>query len=1016
MAGETKPYRFLLRMSAELGDRLRTAAESSGRSINREIVARLEASLDEEAAVARSEGARRMRVRSLERGRGMTRRRRQALVACALAVVVAAIAAAALTLPSSPTAAPTGGGELPTAIAQHLAGLNAAPHAKNPGGPASWEEEQDLARAYPAESVSAAAIENARSSWSSLKGRPFTRGKGRDGTWVSVGPTTALYPESPFRTRNLYVAGKYEAGGRMTSVAIAPTCKPGNCRLWIGAAGGGVWRTDNALAGTPHWTFLSGSFELNAIGSITLDPNDASGNTLYVGTGEANAAGSAAAGVGIYKSTDGGNTWTKLPSAPFVSRAVGSIAIEPGDANTIYAATTRAVRGISATTSGAVSLIPGAAKWGLYKSTDGGQTWTFIHNGSADENACTGDANEGGGGTPCSPRGVRRVAIDPNNPDVVYAGSFARGVWRSIDAGANWTQIFAPILAIPATGFTERPEFALADLGTKTRMYLQIGETGFIDSTFHTTDDAAGAATFVQKSSPDIANPGWGVQGLCSNPAAGIGQCWYDQLVYSPPGHPNIVYVGGVYVYGEQIANHRGVVMSEDGGTSWYDMTEDVTDDVHPNQLHPDQHMLVTNPSNPYQFFEVSDGGLVRSSGQLTDRSAVCDSRGLNPGQLNRCKQMLKKVPARLDSLNKGLQTLQFFTLSASPHKKGLLQGGTQDNGTWQTDGNPNTWLNTNISDGGQNGFDVAVPEFRFSMFFQPQVFVNYSDGSDADWLWISDTVYGGPGQAGNGETRPFYPSVIIDPKVSKTMFMGQNSVWRTKTAGQGSMSLAEFREQCNLWTGKFEKFCGDWVRAGSTSLTAAGLGDRSGGNVSMIERTSADNGTIWVGTSAGRVFISKNADAEPASAVAWDRLDGDSAISPGRFVTGISVDPANPNRAWVAYSGYSGATPATPGHVFEVTYNQGTGTATWARVDGEGTPGGLPDTPATDVLYDAAAGDLYVSNDFGVSLRASGQSGWTLAAPGMPNVMVPSLTLATNERVLYAATHGFGAWRLNLE
>ena len=1006
MAGETKSYRFLVRMPAELGERLRGAAARSGRSLNRELVTRLEEGLADELPP----GERRVRLtrtaHESRRGEGMTRRRRQALGFVVVALLAISALVAAVTLSGTPAAAPAGG-ELPSAFSAHLGDLRAAPHSLNPGGPSSFEEEQDLARAYPAASVQHAWIAAAREGWTSTKARPFASGKGRKGEWVSVGPSSALYPLSEFRTRTDYVAGEYIAGGRITSLAIASSCKPGKCRLWAGAAGGGVWRTDNALAGTPKWEFVSGSFELNSIGSLTLDPNDPSGNTLYVGTGEANAAGSAAAGVGIYKTTDGGSTWTKLGAAEFAGRAVGSIAIDPSNSQTIYASSTRAVRGISATTAGAVTVIPGAAQWGVYKSTDGGATWQFVHNGSANAAACSvnGDSTDTSG---CSPRGVRRVAIDPNDSDTIYAGSYARGVWRSVDAGATWTQIFAPREAGPATSWTERPEFALADTGDTTRMYLQIGSLGVVDSTFHVGEDVGGTAAFTQKSSPDPANPGWGSHGLCSNPAAGIGQCWYDQIVYSPPGQPNMVYVGGVYVYGEQTANHRGVVLSEDGGNSWFDMTEDTTDPVHPNQLHPDQHGLVTNPSNPYQFFEVGDGGLVRSSGVLVDGSAQCATRGLNAVQLARCQQMLSKVPSRLEGINKGLQTLQFFTLSASPHKPGLLQGGTQDNGTWQTDGNPNTWLNTNISDGGHNGFDVAIPEFRFSMFFFPQVFVNYSHGADSDWLWVSDTFFT------NGEQFIFYPANISDPVVSKTMYHGQNSVWRTKTAGQGDMTLEEFRETCNLWTGDFSDFCGDWERVGPTNLTHT-AGTRANGQISMIERAEGDTGTLWAGTTTGRLFVTKNADVEPASAGVFDRVDTDSPISPGRFVSGIEVDQTNPNRAFVTYSGYSAATPSTPGHVFEVVYNGATGTATWTRIDGEGTPGGLPDTPVTDAAYDSVTGDLYTSNDFGVSRLAAGSGTWTEAAGGLPNVMVPSLTIEPGERILYAATHGFAAFRLNL-
>ena len=79
-------------------------------------------------------------------------------------------------------------------------------------------------------------------------------------------------------------------GGRPRSPSGRPV-SPGNCRLWLGVAGGGVWRTKNALSGNPSWEFLSGSFGIQAIGSIVVDPNDPSGNTLYAGTGEANSSG-----------------------------------------------------------------------------------------------------------------------------------------------------------------------------------------------------------------------------------------------------------------------------------------------------------------------------------------------------------------------------------------------------------------------------------------------------------------------------------------------------------------------------------------------------------------------------------------------------------------------------------------------------------------------------------------------------------------------------------------------------
>ena len=430
-------------------------------------------------------------------------------------------------------------------------------------------------------------------------------------------------------------------------------------------------------------------------------------------------------------------------------------------------------------------------------------------------------------------------------------------------------------------------------------------------------------------------------------------------------------------------------------------------------------------------FWEASDGGLMRSSGALTDRSAVCPSRGLSAPQLARCRQMLSKVPSTPTPLNDGSTTLQFFTPSVSPHDPRIIQGGTQDNGSWETRGDAETWLNTNISDGGHNGFDAAIPEFRFTSFFQPQFFVNFSSGSDADWLDLRPVL------------RRRRAGAVLHVRHHRSegqpLDVGRDRARvPDEDARPGNALAAEFRARCNLWTGSFAAPCGDWAKLGDQSVrgflihgdvlgcfgtTAGNVAcpapypygtDRDGGNISVVERAKADTRTLWAGTSAGRLFITKTADAEPANEVTFDRIDTDGTIDPGRFVTGIAIDPGNANRAWVTYSGYDETTPGAEGHVFEVVYDSGTGTATWKRIDGGA--GGLPNTPATDVAYDPVLGDLYVSSDFWVSRLPAGSPDWGEAAPGLPLVMVPSLTIVPEHRFLLAATHGFGAWRLNLD
>jgi hypothetical protein len=428
------------------------------------------------------------------------------------------------------------------------------------------------------------------------------------------------------------------------------------------------------------------------------------------------------------------------------------------------------------------------------------------------------------------------------------------------------------------------------------------------------------------------------------------------------------------------------------------------------------------NPNNPNQFFEGSDGGLMRSNGTFTDISSRCDGRGLSGDNLTRCKQLLSRAPTSYTSMNNGLQTLQFQHLSVNPANAKDVQGGTQDNGTFETTGSSVTWPQTIFGDGGLSGFDPTNPAFRFHTYYDAQIEVNFNNGAPPNWDWISDSFFIPPG---NSEARLFYLPVITDPAVHGTMFTGLTHVWRTKD--QGGPSQAYLDQHCNRFTGDFSVQCGDWEFLDGATLTSSTRGTRFGGAVGWISRTSADNSTLWAATTFGRVFISKNADADPASAVTFTRLDNLAANSPGRPISSISVDPANPNHAYVSYLSYNTITSnvvsgvpqeaALPGHVFSVTYDPVAGTATWTSLDGTGD-GAIGDQPVNSVAYDPPPkGDLYASTDFGVVklAGANAANGWTMAAPGLPVVTVAGLTINPGARQLLAATHGRGAYQLTL-
>src|SRR5205085_425659 len=247
------------------------------------------------------------------------------------------------------------------------------------------------------------------------------------------------------------------------------------------------------------------------------------------------------------------------------------------------------------------------------------------------------------------------------------------------------------------------------------------------------------------------------------------------------------------------------------------------------------------------------------------------------------------------------------------------LQGGTQDNGTFETYGSATTWPQVIYGDGGQSGFNVGNSALRFNSFTNNAQDVNFQNGDPLKWV-----IATGPIRA-SGESALFYSPMIADPVTAGTIFEGSLSVWRTQ----------------------------DWA-----------------GNQAFLD-----------------------------------------ANCPGRFISGIVIDPANSNHAWISYSSYSTLTPAQPGHIFSVTYDPSGPTATWTNLDGSS----FPDFPATSIAFDSVKGDVYASNDWGVLVLPNRSNTWLVAGTGLPNVEVAGRTIVPSAREIYAATHGRSAWQLTL-
>jgi len=876
-------------------------------------------------------------------------------------------------------------------------------------------------RAYPSKSIGSAQQHGALTAANAILTAANAFAKLPAANWQELGPSGV--PASGLVV-NESTAGTSPTifSGRTTAIAVAPNCSPSSCTVFIGAAGGGVWRTGNALASSPSWSPANNGIESNAIGSIVFDPNDASGETLYAGTGEPNGSGDSEAGVGLYKSTDGGNNWSLVAgstasTAPCASgvgtcpvatgRSIGSIAIDPADPSHIFIGTDVARHGSSSVNGGRFTP-PGAAKVGLYESTDGGATFTdelILAQDIVDPGSATGGDFFRGG--------ISHIELYRTSGETqVYASAFDYGIGRrsmTQDGDAAFHRIFQ---SADSSSSASRTEFSLAPNGSHLRIY--VGDAPPPASFWRVDDANVAAATLFTGGT----NGGWtklssstpGTSGFSSYDYCG-GQCSYDMPVYSPLGSPNIVYIGGAMQYGEiftpnRPSNGRAVQRSEDAGVDFTDMTID----THEVSLHPDQHAIAATPFNPDIVFIANDGGLWRLNGSFRNASSQCDTRGLTGTDLTDCHMWLSKIPRSISTLNNGLGTLQFQSLSLNPaNPLHDLLGGTQDNGTQAF--SSGKWFVSVFGDGGQSGISAFHANIRFHNYFSASPDVNFHGDSETGWDWIADPLY-------LVEPQSFYIPMIDDPKVDGTMFAGLNFVWRTTDNGGDQATLDA---HCNELTGDFTITCGDWIRIGPGSDPldpTKALGDGTfwgadkltSGYVVATERAPSDNDTLWVGTRRGRLFISKNASAAQTS-VAFTRIDD--STTPSRFVSGIAIDPTDPNRAYVSCSGYNAyatAAGTATGHVFKVVYNPGLGTATWTNIDHN-----IGDQPITGIALDSNTGDLFVSTDFGVDTLKSGGSTWTPAAGNLPPVAVYGLTIDVNARVLYAATHGRGAWRLQL-
>jgi hypothetical protein len=880
-------------------------------------------------------------------------------------------------------------------------------------------------QAYPAEVGSPQVRQASSTKYWTFQGVAYRGTAASSGAWISLGPLTSI-------------AGGHSVSGRVSAIAISPTCSTtGRCRLWVGTAGGGVWRTDDAMSNDDaKWRWTGRGLGTNSIGSLTVDPTDKTGNTIYVGTGETNSPNNSGAGTGLYRSIDGGDHWTRIATnivdtavAPGAidftfTRGISDVVVDPTNGQRLYVATTTAMLGMTAVRGGQTQTtgFP-QPRVGLYKTENRGGSWTLIWVPPLDP-VLPVNPNLGAG-VGDTMAGVKHVKLDPRNAQIIYATAFNNAIHRSAPSLESGDAAFKPVYAV--VGLQRFQDLANFDLTVKnghTRIYVYNGTANAASQALYRLDNAdvraaslvtgSGAsltntASWIKLSSDDPTKSGFVSRQICA------AQCFYDIVAAVPEGQPDTVILGGV-----QATLGEATIRSTNAGVGFFGFGNDAQNPR--TSSHVDVRVVVFHPKNPAIAFVGSDGGVVRNDGSFTSNSSRCPQ--LFPGN-SLCASVLSSVPTKLTFLNKGLQTLQFFNVSIDPQAPLKRQiGGLQDNSTiWQDGtGDPLVWKTLfGFGDGtSASGFHPTRSEVQFASFQSNNFYTNFRNGDQSRWVRTGDPIIAaGERQSVTSTTgRQF---LAFDPVSPDTQFTGFQHIWRTPDNG-GSQAALE--SKCGFPSGgTASPICGDWVPLGVAfpfvigttpdsvsrkpgDLTSDYYGiDRVGGLIVAAERTRADSGTLWAATNFGRLFISKNADANGAD-VQFVRID--TPMTPNRFVTRIVVDRTDPNVALISYSGFNAITPAQPGHIFRAVYDPSAQAATFTLLDAD-----LGDLPINTLAYDDLRGDLYAGTDFGPLILRNGSATWDVAGVGFPEALMVDLEIVPEQRLLVAATHGLGIFYL---
>ncbi len=640
------------------------------------------------------------------------------------------------------------------------------------------------------------------------------------------------------------------------------------------------------------------------MGAVAVD----SQGVVWAGTGEVDhGGGSAYYGNGVYKSTDGGATWTNMGLED--GDTIGQIVIDPRDDNRVFVAVQGALHDILPTR-------------GLFLTEDGGATWIRV---LEPESTSTGAID---------------VSVNKSNPDIMLATTWDKirdeksriygphsYVYRSTDGGHTWENVHnAPLPQSETDPALQTPDNLVGRMGVDfsdsdpNRAYLISSTARGNFNGFFTSTDAGATWTPV------------GVQsgGTLQNISGGF--AWWFGRVYVDPQDPLHVFVAGV-----------NLAESLNGGLTW-------TTSQTP---HADQHGVEWDPFIPGKVYLGNDGGFYQS---LANGAA----RGL------------WTKTARLP-------VTQFYAMDVSVQDGSRVNAGSQDNGSLKSWANDNTvngdWFNFVGGDGMMNRIDPT----------NDRKFYGCSQNGGCRGFAPPPTANGGYGMTIPGQRKNWVAPIefAADPRY---LFGASENVYRMDT---------EPATQPRVW----QQISPD-LTDGPELPRAPGFG-----TITALGTTTTDPNLVYAGTDSGLMWVSRNAMAEDPLAVTWTKLE--SPVFPGRWVTRITVDQDNPKVAWASFSGWRSG----DGYPHIVMTSDGGNT--WVDIAGKK----LPQAPINDVIrHPSKPKWLFIATDVGVFRTTNLGKTWLKVGDNLPLVPVNDIDLPAGSNTLYAATYGRSVWTTSLD